>query len=1301
MGAGQLEQIYVEVLREGATPVGQVLQQAVDVLSESEVGSAQVLHLSVDVLSKNVLVVELDPLTMTISTPAVSLPDKVAVSVLALTMSLPAITVPERVAVGALSLTASLPAITLKYTQQLSVLTMTSSMPSVTITGDSVSLEPLTMTMSLEDITEEFEIALAVLSLTVSVPAITTDVGSVFLSPLVMTISAPQPFTGEPPVGDYFLAYIRKSGSDYNIVYRTSADFVTWSGETVVVIGGIDSTKKKYNVSVFQERMGDIFLFFDVVDATDTASGVELINVYYSKSSDGGATWSSATAITAYSTFGTQGTHPYVAQKLAGEMTLVYTETLPSLIMDDTVTGYCGSIYMYVTDMHFDSVSRKLYIVNALPTAVKYLSSIMEINVDTWEIDNCWNCATVPAFNDIFCEKHIWWNKHHGERYYQAIQVMDIGSVGSGLRQVALLNANADTIRHYVFETNATYGLTQNVNWSNLSSYNLMGSGTWVDFDSSRLYVLMISSFISQKVIHLGYFDITDDTPNYNFVDVVALTYSSETQSDESLGPTDANMINHLYSPLLIVPEENYAIISFAHDSGSLPVNFKGRLMIFNLAGDSELIKEYYYGTGVITPNQVPTTSFPLRGLSTVCYLNGKIYGGFTYDTHFDEEDKNGLCVIDLTTNTISYHIPSVGDSHPNGYRFTDIEIMDDTRLLISSYYGVYIFDTSDNTWQIFNNDTVPGLTPRQSGFSSDNSFLNIAYDALNEMIFAGTAHIPATWFGLAMFSEDGYIKRSRYITGTYSGTWTWGADSAWVQGTRDYDASVSVVDNSFFTFWVNEDVDTNELSIMWDFELVEYELTSHLVRDAEVTITRTIDGTPAQLSFSLSHGHLFDPHNNNSLLREYVTKFRLLTVRFGEKVNNVDYWIEQGSFIVSEVRLSYKRGEYPVLSVVAEDRRILWQEHEIIATEFYDDYPEPVLIDLLTEHANMEEEDIDIVDFDIREEIWIQWTDTALKEIIDKIVNRFGYFSRMTVDDKFQTRKISRENEVDHVYADMEKIVEFTPDDTYSDFVNHVIVTGEERAKIQVMHAEERITNLTGTVGWWGGSETHRVYYSEDRSRTVVNPRLEEIQFSRSIIFQLNDYFDSVTVEISDIDPYNQWVEITIDVPNLLPWFILGVALILAGSSELITNYLISAGMIFSLTVLSSVINYSYDIYGNPIGRVRRSIQGEANDEEMQTNLGFVVTRKFDDDLCFTIEGCVNVAEFELMIAQLQRRRVRFTKIAHLQDEEGDTIQVPHPYTEQVLTVFITNLTRKFKKAEGSEKEGYFYDDIEGWVIE
>jgi hypothetical protein len=135
-------------------------------------------------------------------------------------------------------------------------------------------------------------------------------------------------------------------------------------------------------------------------------------------------------------------------------------------------------------------------------------------------------------------------------------------------------------------------------------------------------------------------------------------------------------------------------------------------------------------------------------------------------------------------------------------------------------------------------------------------------------------------------------------------------------------------------------------------------------------------------------------------------------------------------------------------------------------------------------------------------------------------------------------------------------------------------------------------------------------------------------------------------------------------------------------------------------LFIISSIASYQYTLWARPVGRERLHIQGEANDLDLQAALGGIVSKKIDDPLSITQDQCTQVAAQELLVARLQRNRVRFSKAADLRDEEGDTIQVPHPHTGLPLKVFVTDLTRRFRCASPGDEDGYFLDEIEGWRL-
>jgi hypothetical protein len=136
---------------------------------------------------------------------------------------------------------------------------------------------------------------------------------------------------------------------------------------------------------------------------------------------------------------------------------------------------------------------------------------------------------------------------------------------------------------------------------------------------------------------------------------------------------------------------------------------------------------------------------------------------------------------------------------------------------------------------------------------------------------------------------------------------------------------------------------------------------------------------------------------------------------------------------------------------------------------------------------------------------------------------------------------------------------------------------------------------------------------------------------------------------------------------------------------------------MMYAVTMMG---NFQYQVHAQPYGKQRLGVQGQADDLDLQALIGRVVEKKIDDPLCITVDQCQWVADHELMIAMLQRRRLTFEKIAHLQDEEGDTIVIPHPHTRAAMTIFATDLERKFQVPGPAGGKGGFTDSITGWML-
>jgi hypothetical protein len=186
-----------------------------------------------------------------------------------------------------------------------------------------------------------------------------------------------------------------------------------------------------------------------------------------------------------------------------------------------------------------------------------------------------------------------------------------------------------------------------------------------------------------------------------------------------------------------------------------------------------------------------------------------------------------------------------------------------------------------------------------------------------------------------------------------------------------------------------------------------------------------------------------------------------------------------------------------------------------------------------------------------------------------------------------------------------------------------------------------------------------------------------------------------------------NKYCTVYISAPDLTPQLLLAISGMIAGAyipdfvawteTVPVGRVIQQVSLTLAIMILGSVAQYQLAVWAQPMGSARRNVQATWDDTVHQAEIGAVVPQSFTDPLAYTVADCQTIADFEGLVAQMQRRRVKIEKIAHLQDEDGDTIRVVHPYSGQTMDLFITDIKRKFKK--GAE-DGYFLDEITGWVV-
>jgi hypothetical protein len=1077
----------------------------------------------------------------------------------------------------------------------------------------------------------------------------------------------------------------------YHLYKYTSSNFTSWTGPTEIAPSGLDDTLYKRNPSLIQITTGQIWLWFDYTE-TIGPNLEELTNVYYSTSDDNGGTWSAAVKVTTYTQYSAIGKHPIAVQKVANALYMFFTEQRGSLNMDTGTTGWPADLTSCsVFNMHFDDVNRKLYcVLGRRGYGNRYLSGVVKIDVDTWTVDKHWGNNSVPAIDPEYCDHGIgsWFDNAIGSGQYV---VITCSPASAQHKMACLIDGEADTIVNYYFNDMPDWGYAKNVTWSSThSNFETISylKNIFVDETRGRVWFHISREGTLSTKTWIGWIPLTS-TSNHT-----ATTFISSTS-------VMTGYQGFLNFTLKIIDEENWLMLSMFSSSDNDV--WKGKLCIYDI-DSAALYKSFEYDTH---------GDFPYYGLRSPTYYDGKIYGGFLYQSQYAQSDFRGLCILDPFSEHIAYRRPSWG-SYDN-YKFMwYVPMGSDNKLIISSYgYGVTIYNIASETWELFNNSTIIGLTPQEC-----DDFVMAVYDEAAGMIYGGVGDDYTTvWTGIVAFSIYGYIRQTHYYTGVFTDDWTWTNQDNLTFGYVDYDAGIALDpdDATIYAFW--ERMDATEFSIKWDKEGVELSLSDFLLRGEPITCRRTINGDPARLEFAVSHGHLFDPYNNASLLSTYLMKGRKVTLRFGENVDGTEYWQAMGTFIVTEQSTSYQRGQYPTMKIVAEDRSYLWGELDIIATsEYADTDPEEIIADVLVDNTDLEETDI-VLSFSTAEPLTHQWVEVDLKSIVEEIADRFGYYIRVDVDDNVAAKRVLNTNAVDHAYTDLTKLLNWTPNDSYSDFTNRVVVTGEEDTEIDVTYPEERVGGVNGFYGWQGGTKRHIVWFSHDKSRRCRDARLVVLESTSSIMFALAGEVSETLLDNSylnaDENLRYKYCVIVIDAPDLIPHLVAAMAGLVAsyfigdlvvsffgGYTVRVGSYITAFFTWACLNILGAQGSYQYEIWAVPMGKIRRTVQGQWDDTEHQTQIAHVITKKFDDPLCHSVAACMFVAGQIGLITQLQRKRVTFEKIAHLQDEDGDTISMPHPITGQTIKIFVTDIERTMVIPEGSTNNGSFTDKIEGWVL-
>lgn len=1063
---------------------------------------------------------------------------------------------------------------------------------------------------------------------------------------------------------EFVLVYIRRVTDSYLIYKVTSTDFITWGTPSVIEIPSlpISTPIKQPCLTVLND--GYMLSFSAVTVVTDDT---DVYNIVYSLSTDL-ATWSATLPITTSTALNVDYANPVIVEKEDNSLYIAVEEQNSYLTMDETATGWTTDYPLGAWNLELDSAAGKLYFSNFYSTlGNKHFRGIGRIDIETWSLDKCYHTGSTPPLPQVFnADWHCFELPRHGidntqvsVHQYEAISVVDF---------------TADTVRSFYFrDFSSLYGVETEINivYRDTDEGEDFTNIHATDIIDNKVWIATIRTQGLRHKVALGYIDLTQSSEPYEVVQV-------------HNGEAEAYCFNSV-SMVRFYPDVDLALVGIGYGGGN---SYETCLMLQPLDGSNSNYR--YYSKDVLN-------TFPHGGVIDAVLIGNTIWGLARYDGEYaDEIEKWGLMELDIITNNITWHYPPWLTAPGSYYTYIELN-SSETELILRSTSGVAVFNYTTHLWERYDLATNPDYPPEDPiGLYDGGDTPAVEYDPTTRFFFYGGEH------AINMVPRDGVIHTIQYTTGVDADGYLFSPFTQLTVKLTDTEPALSLSpDDGVYISWTDNDEGT--IAVAQD--ATAFELTDYLT--GEINITSSVEAT-GTLNFTLADGQLFDPLNKNSLYRGYVAKGRRIDVYLGDNTESGIEYAQQGSFVIRNTTNSHRRGANPTVSVGCEDYRCLWSMHQIVATAFSEALPEDAIESIITNNTRLSAGDLVIPTFPLSFEFECQWIDAYVSDMVDDVAHRFQHFSALGSDGKIEFRPFELNGEVDNFYG-INDVTSYKTDDSFSDFTNQIIVSGVSLLDFQVTFAEERIDGINGTIGWYGFEKDFTIHYSDDDSKRAIDPRLVVLESATSILFKLRG---DISERISDIDLDDRWCIIEVKAPSLTYLLVTAIGIYAVGNymGDLVVapegsgitipmgRRIEGIGLLLALAVLGSMGNFQYEIWARPIGYVKRNYSATYDDLEFQQELGYIVTETLEGFLCSTPEHCQTVADFEGLVAKAQRSRATVEKVAHLQDEVGDTVSVPHPYTGETTKMFITDITRKYKP--GSTKmEGYFTDEISGWV--
>jgi len=1094
-----------------------------------------------------------------------------------------------------------------------------------------------------------------------------------------------------PNTGNHmlFMGWYDDSLGNYYLSVNTASDsdISSWSGWVDITPASLGNAARYGNPHAIYLSDGDIALSFEFVTGVDAASGYETSNVFYTVSQDDGATWAVPTMVSNYLTVGIAGEHPVVAEKSSG-VYFTFHETALFVLFDKNTPGIIydgGNIYAQSIHLY----NNNFYLTGAYTGGgLKAITGMWVGDPDDMSVVKNYTSTTTPGYDPnslLFMSVFNQWSDgKYLVRWHEKCTGKSIGRV-----IVCEYDGVTDKVTEYMLGTNAdcpTYGWTENV-YVEESSHWVSQFGIkacMVDAAQDRLYIWMYDGYLYSNDYCCGYIDLTESPdPGTGYYTWNELFRGSSSILNSTYGWVGSNSADMEY--IRFCKEDRVIVAVRARGIGG-----NGGILVYD--ADTGILQfQMCYDNDA---------NFPYNGLFSAYVYDNKIYGSFTYSSLGGHGSWRGLYTYDMLTNSRAVIRP--GYDSKDQYSFYDYDFSDigNNYIWIAGLDGAIRYHTGSQSFEIWSeNYSTPGQLPGFNMGMTDAYCYRIAYDVSSQDVYVACP--SQGYYGIRRFNINGHYYKGAFATGTKVVTdLGLGAISDLTEGYFEKDIVTAVDENDImWAWWQHRDYQNDKEDFYWDNDESETDVSDDLVETLE--IAHAID-TPSELTFSLANGHLYDPQNSFSSYSYMFRRGRKIKVKLGEDISGTPYWVDQGIYFVEEIQLTHRRGQYPVLEVKCRTIDSLWRDARVVLSDYYDEaQPKAIIEDILDSWTVLSGADYSIPNFDNSHEIWHQWSDETIYDIIKDLTDHLGYASFFTNTGVFSPKKIDFTAGIDHTYPNDIQILDYTPDTSFSNFVNQLRVIGETHDFIEVVYDPELITNVSGTCGWWNETITKQVWYNEERTKTCRNPYLNPIISTKDFRYFL--FKGGGGEEITATDTTDElWVEVTIEGPNLIPYVVgLAIGTLALGAAAIHCVY--CGPFVFATNVFISLLcyavlataTYDIEIWAQPVGEEKQTIQYIATDTDAMNILNQQpVIEEIEDPFCYSVAECQRVAELELNILRYQRERIKLNKIAHLQDELLDMIVVKHPYTQVSMQILVATLKRTLRIKED------MMDYIEGWRI-